>query len=47
LGDFKAGVQLRLNNKNMTIDISEDALKELLGNHVVRRDFRKMVFKGF
>lgn len=44
VGNFNAGVQLKLNNKKMTIDISEDALRELLATYVVRKDFRKMIF---
>lgn len=43
-GDFNAGVRLKVQNKKMTIDISEDALKELLGTNIFRKDFRKMIF---
>lgn len=46
IGNFKAGVQLKLSDKNMTIDISEDALRELLGTYIVRKDFRKLVFEN-
>lgn len=44
LGGFAAGVQVKLNDKRMTIDISENALRELLSNYVIRKDFRKLVF---
>jgi V/A-type H+/Na+-transporting ATPase subunit E len=44
LGDFNTGVKLKLHDKKITIDISEQALKELLATYVVRKDFRKMFF---
>lgn len=44
IGGFAAGAQVRLDNKKMTIDITEQALKELLSGYVVRKDFRKMIF---
>lgn len=44
LGDFPAGVQVKLNDKRMTIDMSESALRDLLSSYVVRRDFRKLLF---
>ena len=44
LGDFAAGAQMKLDKESITIDISEHAIKELLASHVVRKDFRKMVF---
>lgn len=46
VGNFNGGVRLKLQNKKVTIDVSEEALKELLATHVVRKDFRKMVFEG-
>jgi V/A-type H+-transporting ATPase subunit E len=44
IGNFNAGVQLKVTNKKMTIDMSENALKELLGTYMARKDFRKMIF---
>jgi len=44
LGDFSAGVQVKLNDKRMTIDLSGSALRELLATYVARKDFRKFVF---
>lgn len=44
VGDFNAGIKLKVRDKKMTIDISEDALKELLGGQMFRKDFRKMIF---
>lgn len=44
VGSFSSGAQVRLNNKKMTLDITEEALKELLAAHVVRKDFRSMIF---
>lgn len=43
VGDFHAGIQLKLRDKKVTIDISESALKELLATHIARKDFRKMI----
>lgn len=45
IGDFTGGAQLRINNKKLTIDLSSQAIKELLSSHLVRKDFRKMVFE--
>lgn len=44
IGNFKAGIQVKVNQKTMTIDISEGALKELLATYMVRKDFRKLIF---
>ena len=44
IGNFKGGVKVKLSHKKVTIDISEEALKELLATYVVRKDFRKMIF---
>lgn len=44
VGNFNGGVCLKLRDKKMTIDVSEAALKELLATHMVRKDFRKMIF---
>lgn len=46
VGNFNGGVRMKLHDKKVTIDISEQALKELLATHVVRKDFRKMIFEG-
>lgn len=43
LGDFAAGVQVKLHDKKMTLDISDKVLRELLANYV-RKDFRKWIF---
>jgi V/A-type H+-transporting ATPase subunit E len=43
-GPFAAGVQVKIANKKMTIDLSEEALKDLLSQYVVRKDFRKLFF---
>jgi V/A-type H+/Na+-transporting ATPase subunit E len=45
LGKNGAGVLVKLEDRKMTIDISEDSLKELMANYVVRKDFRKMFFE--
>lgn len=43
-GTFAAGAQVKIKGKNLTIDISDAALKELLSGYIVRKDFRKMLF---
>ena len=45
LGQFMGGAQVKLVDKKMTIDISDKALMDLLANHVVRKEFRKLFFK--
>jgi len=42
-GSFKGGAKVRLVNKKMTVDMSDDALRELLAAFI-RKDFRKWVF---
>jgi len=46
LGNFGAGVQVKVADKKMTIDISDSALRELLAAYVVRKDFRKLIFES-
>lgn len=43
VGNFSGGAQVRLNAEKMTIDVSDQALKELLSQYV-RKDFRKLLF---
>ncbi|KAF3363378.1 V-type proton ATPase subunit E [Chlamydiales bacterium STE3] len=43
VGAFKGGAQIRVVNKKMYIDISEVALKELVGSFI-RKDFRNLIF---
>jgi len=45
IGDFKGGAKVNLKGRNMTIDISDEALKELLSTYV-RKDFRKLIFNS-
>lgn len=42
-GQFAGGVQVKLHGKKMTVDFTDQALKELLANYV-RKDFRQMIF---
>ena len=44
LGDFEGGVQLKLHDRTVTIDISDQALKDVLASFL-RADFRKLVFQ--
>jgi V/A-type H+-transporting ATPase subunit E len=43
VGSFKGGAQLQWHDRKLTLDMSDDALKELLSTYV-RKDFRKMLF---
>jgi V/A-type H+/Na+-transporting ATPase subunit E len=43
VGNFTGGAQVKLTDKKLTIDISEEALKELVAQYV-RKDFRKLIF---
>lgn len=43
LGDFAGGVQIKLHDKNLVLDLSDSALKELLGKYL-RKDFRTLLF---
>ncbi len=43
IGHFNGGAQVKLVGKNMTIDITDSTLKELMSSYV-RKDFRKMIF---
>lgn len=43
LGDFPGGVRIKFIDKNLTVDISEETLVDLLARYV-RKDFRKLIF---
>jgi len=43
LGDFSGGVQIQLKGKQITIDITDEVVKELIALYI-RRDFRDLVF---
>lgn len=43
LGDFGGGAQIRLKGRQITIDVSDGAVRELIAQYI-RRDFREMVF---
>lgn len=44
VGEFSGGIQVKLVDNRVTLDISDQALKELLATYVVRNDFRRMIF---
>ena len=44
LGDFDGGVQLKLHDQTVTIDMSDRALRDVLASFL-RADFRKLVFQ--
>ena len=43
VGGFAGGAQVKLIGKKLTIDLSDQAIKELLANYM-RKDFRKLIF---
>ncbi|MBS0625563.1 MAG: V-type ATP synthase subunit E [Verrucomicrobia bacterium] len=43
IGDFDGGVQIRLTGRQITIDISDKVVRELIAQYI-RRDFRELVF---
>lgn len=43
VGTFEGGAQVRLLGNKMTIDITDDSLKDLMASYI-RKDFRKMIF---
>lgn len=43
VGDFDGGVQIRLKDSHITVDISDQVVRELIGRYI-RRDFRDLVF---
>jgi V/A-type H+-transporting ATPase subunit E len=43
IGHFAGGAQVKLVGRKMTLDLTDQALKELLANYV-RKDFRQIVF---
>lgn len=45
VGEFMGGVQLKLHDKKLTLDLSDESLKELLGRYV-RKDFRELLFQS-
>lgn len=45
VGDFLGGVQLKLHDKKFTLDLSDQALKELMEQYI-RKDFRKILFES-
>jgi V/A-type H+-transporting ATPase subunit E len=43
VGEFAGGVQIRLKERKITIDISDSVVRELIAQYI-RRDFRELVF---
>ncbi len=44
VGEFVGGVQLKLHDRQLTLDLSDEALKELIGQYI-RKDFRGFLFQ--
>ncbi|MGM0440018.1 MAG: HrpE/YscL family type III secretion apparatus protein [Chlamydiota bacterium] len=45
VADFDGGAMVRINDRRIILDLSDQALKELVGNYL-RRDFREKLFKS-
>lgn len=45
IGDLSGGVQVKLHDKKFTIDMSEQALKDLITRHI-RKGFRDLIFQS-
>ncbi len=43
VGPLTGGIEVKLHKENITVDISDAALKELVANYI-RKDFRELVF---
>jgi V/A-type H+/Na+-transporting ATPase subunit E len=43
VGDFAGGVQIRMKERQITIDITDATVRELIAGYI-RRDFREMIF---
>lgn len=43
IGGFAGGAQVKLAGKNLTIDLTDQVLKELISSYM-RKDFRKLIF---
>ena len=43
VGSFAGGAQVKLLGKKMTIDLTDQSVRELLANYI-RKDFRKFIF---
>ena len=43
-GNFSGGAKIKLHDKKITIDMSDEALKEIIARYI-RKDFRDMIFK--
>lgn len=44
LGPLTGGIELKVHGENITVDISDVALRELVANYI-RKDFRKLIFE--
>ena len=45
IGDFRGGLQIRMKDRQITIDITETVVRELVGQYI-RRDFRELIFQA-
>lgn len=43
VGSFEGGVQIRMPNRQITIDVSDHVVRELIAQYI-RRDFRDLIF---
>lgn len=45
IGDFDGGVKIKLHDKNLILEITDETIVQLLQQHL-RKDFRKWIFKA-
>jgi V/A-type H+/Na+-transporting ATPase subunit E len=45
IGSLTGGIEIKLHEENITVDISDVALKELVANYI-RKDFRELIFSS-
>lgn len=43
IGDFEGGAKIKIHQENLTLDISEEAISDLIARYI-RKDFRKLFF---
>lgn len=46
VGEFKGGVRIKIKDRHLSIDITDDTLKELMLIYIKRSEFRDLIFKA-
>lgn len=45
-GEFAGGIRVRIKDKHLTIDITDDTLKKLMSQYIKRSEIRELLFRG-